>query len=128
MNPFGFTPGSGSILVSAEATGPLGSAMLKLLLDTGASTSLINLRMLLSLGFDPAQSGRRVTMTTGSGVQVVPLVVLTRLGALGRNRFGMPAIAHSLPTQSGVDGLLGLDFFQGEILTIDFRAGQITLT
>jgi hypothetical protein len=128
VNSFAFKPGTGLILVQAEATGPFGTLMLWLVLDTGATRSLINLPVLQSLGFDPARSGTTATMATGSAVQVVPLVALTRLGALGRNRFGIPVLAHSLPVQSNVDGLLGLDFFQGEVLTIDFRAGHVILS
>jgi hypothetical protein len=39
-----------------------------------------------------------------------------------------PILAHTLPADAGIDGVLGLDFFQGLILTIDFRAGQITVS
>lgn len=128
MSSFGFNPRSGPILLDAEITGPAGSVVLKLVLDTGATTSLINLTTLLSLGFDPDQSTQRISMTTGSTIAVVPLVMLTRLSALGQHRFGFPVIAHVLPASSAVDGLLGLDFLRGQALTIDFRAAQITLT
>ena len=127
MSNHGFNAGSGPILVNAEITGPLGSVVLKLVLDTGATMSLINLTTLLSLGFDPDQSAHRISMTTGSTVEVVPLVMLTRLSTLGQHRFGFSVIAHALPTGSTVDGLLGLDFIKNHVLTIDFRAGQITL-
>jgi hypothetical protein len=128
MSSSGFNPRSGPILVDAEITGPAGSVVLKLVLDTGATTSLINITTLLSLGFDPDQSTQRTSMATGSTVAVVPLVILTRLSALGQHRFGFPVIAHALPASTAVDGLLGLDFLRGQVLTIDFRAGQITLT
>ena len=122
-----FNPKQGPILVAAEATGPTGIANLKLVLDTGATTSLINLSTLLYLGFDPDQSPQRVRMVTGSKIEVVPVVVLTRMGAMGRSRYGFPVLAHALPPSSAVDGLLGLDFLRGQALTIDFRAGALTL-
>ena len=127
MSAQGFQAASGPILVNAEVSGPFGSAVLKLALDTGATTSLINLAALLSLGYDPDQSARRITMITGSTTEVVPLIALTRLSALGQHRIGPHVIAHALPTSSAVDGLLGLDFLRGHVLTIDFAAGQITL-
>ena len=40
MSTFGFHPGRGPVLVDAEVTGPIGSVVLKLVLDTGATTSL----------------------------------------------------------------------------------------
>jgi predicted aspartyl protease len=128
VSRFAFNSTTGPILVNAEITGPAGSVVLKLVLDTGATTTLINLATLRSLGFDPDQSSRRISMTTGSTIEVVPLVVLTRLTALGRNLFGLPVIAHALPASSAVDGLLGLDFLRGHVLTIDFHVGQIALT
>ena len=108
--------------------GPLGSLVLRLILDTGATTSVIKLVALRSLGIDPDQPARQITMATGSGIGLVPLVILTRLTALGQHRFGFPVIAHSLPPQSAVDGLLGLDFLRGHILTVDFQAGQLALS
>jgi predicted aspartyl protease len=122
-----FPPEPGPILVQATATGPASTVELKLILDTGATTSLIDFTTLLLLGFDPNSSPRRIQMTTGSAVEAVPVVVLTRLSALGQHRFGFPVIAHTLPEGSGVDGLLGLDFLRGQVLTIDFRANWIQL-
>jgi predicted aspartyl protease len=127
MSTHAFLPGSGPILVQATATGPAGTSELKLVLDTGATTSLIDLTTLLLLGFDPDQSPRRMRMTTASSVVVAPVVVLTRLSALGQHRFGFPVIAQALPKGSDVDGLLGLDFLRGQVLTIDFRACWINL-
>lgn len=127
MSTYVFNPKQGPILVDAEISGPTGAANLKLVLDTGATTSLINPAILLYLGFDPDQSPQHITMVTGSAIEVVPLVVLTRLSTLGQHRFGFPVIAHALPTSTAVDGLLGLDFLRGQELTIDFRAGRVAL-
>jgi hypothetical protein len=121
-----FTPRRGPILVEAEVTGPSKGANLRLVLDTGATMSLIDRLTLLQIGFDPGRSARRVRMTIGSTVELVP-VVLTRLSALGQHRLGFPGISHALPGNSGVDGLLGLDFLRDQVLTIDFRAGRIHL-
>ena len=128
MSSFVFSPGFGPIHLAAEVTGPAGSLVLKLILDTGATKSLINVSKLIVLGFDPDQSGKTMTVLMGSSVEVVPLVVLTRLSALGQHRIGFQVLAHALPTGSAVDGLSGLDFLRNQVLTIDFRAGQITLT
>jgi hypothetical protein len=46
---------------------------------------------------------------------------------LGQHRFGFPVLAYTLPVSASVYGLLGLDFLRDQVLTIDFRAGQITL-
>jgi hypothetical protein len=36
-------------------------------------------------------------------------------------------LGHTLPPSAGVDGLLGLDFFRGQVLTVDFHKGMIAL-
>jgi hypothetical protein len=97
------------------------------MLDTGATTSLVNIKALLYLGFDPNQPLRGLRMATGSSVGIAPVFGLTRFSALGQHRFLFPVIGHTLPTASTVDGLLGLDFLRDQVLTIDFRTGQITL-
>ena len=122
-----FDPSHGPILVTAEVTGPDRSLALQLILDTGATTSLLNNAVLLSLGYDPASVTDRVQMTTRSLVTSVPRVVLTRLTALGQHRFGFPVLAHTLPVSASVRGLFGLDFLRGGVLTIDFQSGRITL-
>ena len=122
-----FNPKHGPILVEAEITGPNRSMTLPLLLDTEATTSLIKETVLLALGYDLANVTDRVRMTTGSAVQSVPKVVLTRLTTLGQHPFGFPVLAYSLPASASVSGLLGLDFLRGHVLTIDFRTGQVDL-
>ena len=55
------------------------------------------------------------------------MFTLAKISALGQDRIDFPVLAHTLPPGAGVDGLLGLDFFRGQFLTLDFRTGQITL-
>jgi gag-polyprotein putative aspartyl protease len=124
---FPFNPHQGLILVGAEVTGPAGTATVRLALDSGATATLINAGILVAIGYDPALAAARVQVTTGSSMEYVPRVVVSRLGALGRERLGFPVLAHTLPPSAGVDGLLGLDFLRGQVLTVDFRAGQIDL-
>ena len=57
-----------------------------------------------------------------------PAGFLTRLSALGKHRFGFRVTAHDLPASVPIDGVLGLDFLDGHVLTIDFRAGTVDLT
>jgi predicted aspartyl protease len=124
---FPFDPSRGPILIEASASGPLGQAELRLLLDTGATSRLIRSTILIALGYDPDQSPDRVEVTMGNGVESVPRLILNRLSALGQHRIGFAVRSHPLPPSSGVDGLIGLDFLRGQLLTLDFRAGLINL-
>ena len=50
---FAFDPDRGLIVVRAELWGPSGSGVLQLALDTGATSTLINVGMLVAIGYDP---------------------------------------------------------------------------
>lgn len=124
---FAFDSQRGLIVVRAELTGPSGSGILQLALDTGATSTLINVAMLVAIGYDPALAMERLQVTTGSGVEFAPRVELQRLTALGQERYGLEVLGHTLPPSAGVDGLLGLDFFRGLRLNVDFRAGHLRI-
>ncbi len=124
---FHFDPGDGLVIVKAELTGPSGVAILRLALDTGATRTLVNAAMLTSVGYDPAVSPDRFEVTTGSGLEYVPQVRLSRMKALGQARSDFSVLCHTLPPSSGVDGVLGVDFFRQQILKIDFRDGKISV-
>jgi len=91
-----FDPSRGLIVVRAELAGPRGSGILQLALDTGATTTVVNVEVLAALGYDPAS-------------EFAPYVELQQLTALGRVRAPFPVLAHTLPPTAGVDGLLGLE-------------------
>ena len=122
-----FNPQSGLVIIRGEVVGPSGSIILRLALDTGATSTLISAGPLASVGYDPALMPERVQVTTGSGVEFVPRVTISRFRALGRERTAFPVLSHTLPPSAGVDGLLGLDFLRGQRLEIDFARGLISL-
>jgi hypothetical protein len=124
---FSFNPQQGLVLVNATITGPAGSTPAQLALDTGALETVINQTLLVSVGIDPSLAPHLVPATTGSGIVHAPMVTLAKISALGQDRINFPVLGHTLPVSAGVDGLLGLDFFRGQTLPIDFRTGQITL-
>ena len=81
----------------------------------------------MAVGYDPAAALERTEVTTGSGVEFAAPVSVGTIVALGRERCNFPVLAHTLPPSAGVDGILGLDFLRGHILTIDFQNGRLTL-
>lgn len=107
--------------------GPLGSSVLRLALDTGATWTVINVAMLVSIGYDPALAPDRLQVTTGSGVEYAPRIVLKKILSLGQERTDFPILGHTLSPSAGVDGLLGLDFFRERKLAVDFRKGRIKI-
>lgn len=120
-----YDPNLGLIVLAAEVRGPVGSAILRLALDTGATVTLINAARLVALGYGPGASERRVRVTTGSGVEYIPRISIRSLACLGARRSRFSVIAHTLPPSATVDGLLGLDFLRNHRLSIDFRKHEI---
>jgi len=116
------------IVILAEVSGPSGKAGADLVLDTGSTSTLLNRTLLEYVGYDPGASTDLVRIATGSAMETVPRLMVNRLSAFGLHAVGLRVLAHDLPAEAGVAGLLGLDFVRGHSLPIDFRAGQITLT
>jgi predicted aspartyl protease len=124
---FPFNRVRGLIHVQAELTGPGGTVNLVLALDTGASATLIRTTRLVQAGYDPAAVGTPVKTTTAGGVVQSLRLPIMSLTALGQTRTNMPVLGRDLPPTASAEGLLGLDFLRGDVLTIDFVNGEITL-
>lgn len=122
-----FDPKRGVIVVQAELFGPVGSAVLSLALDTGATATMINVAPLAAIGCDLSPSAEFVQVTTGSSVEYVRRVRVDRIKALDHMRDGLPVLAHTLPTSATIDGLLGIDFMQGRKLIVDFGLAAVSL-
>lgn len=125
---FSFNPESGLVVVQAKLFGPSGAATINLALDTGASRTLLNEDLLISVGYELADAVGHSSMTTGSKVESIALMRLDKLMALGQERAALIVVAHTLPPSASVDGVLGLDFFRGLNLNLDFRSGLLLLT
>jgi predicted aspartyl protease len=125
---FPFNPAHGLVIIAAQLWGPAGDTVARLALDTGATMTTVSASVLATVGYDPSISPSRVRMTTGSGVEDVPIVLLSRIEALGHTRASLSVLAHTLPPSAGIDGLPGLDFLRGQLLTIDFRIGEVALS
>lgn len=123
-----FDPDADLIYIWAEILGNTGKARLLLALDIGATNSMISQTRLAELGYVPEGSERQSRIITGSGVECVFHVTLKRLAALGHRKEDFEVHSYDLPPETGIDGVLGLDFFRGQNLNIDFRNGLITLS
>lgn len=124
---FSFDPSDGLIVVPVRFTGPNGDIVARLALDTGATGTMLNWDIVVLLGYDPASAKERIQITTGSGLEFAPRVRVERVEALGKTVSSLCVLCHTLPSSATVDGLLGLDFFRGHRLSIDFVKGTIIL-
>lgn len=122
-----FNAREGLVIVRARIWGPTGDALLRLALDTGASSTSVRTGVLVSIGYDPAAALERVQVTTASGVEFVSRLSVHKLEALGQSRTHFAVLCHTLPPSASVDGVLGLNFLREHRLVIDFRTGLIDL-
>lgn len=124
---FPFNPEGEVIPVEVYLSGPAGNTSANFSLDTGATRSLVGRDIVVTLGYDLAAATSFSNFITGSGIETAPRINIERLEALGQERRNFPVVCHNLPSGVPVDGVLGLDFLRGQKLTVDFRAGLVTL-
>ena len=118
-----FTPGQ-PIMVTARINGGGTTA---LLLDTGAQGTVISPTVLAALGisYRNAVRGSIKGVTGDADVLAVRVESIEVEGA----RFGpLMVVAHDAGLGAGRDGLLGRDFLDNFIVTIDSSARVVTLT
>ena len=124
-----FSPKEGLIVVPSRLWGLTGTTVVRLALDTGATSSVVNWDVVVLLGYDPAIVQERIQITTGSGVEFVPRIVVMEIEALGQKLEDFSILCHTLPPSTTVDGLLGLDFLRSieRKLVLDFSKGLLTI-
>jgi predicted aspartyl protease len=125
---FSFDPDSGLVIVRGELGGISAGAKVRLALDTGATRTVISAAVMVAMGYEPTQSVEHVEILTASGTEMAPVIELRSIKALGVRRTHWPVISHTLPSETGVHGLLGLDFLRGARLSLDFQGGTIELS
>lgn len=96
-------------------------------LDTAATRTVLRPSFLRRAGCDLTRPVGLAEMTAATGRATVPLVRVDRLVCLGADRPTFVVAAHELPIEFDGDGLLGLDFLAGHVLTLDFARGRVSL-
>ncbi|KPK96993.1 MAG: hypothetical protein AMJ95_11400 [Omnitrophica WOR_2 bacterium SM23_72] len=120
-----FSYPQGLILCRAKICGKGKPVLLKMAIDTGSTKTIIPPEAALSIGINPAHSKRTTEITTGSGTVMCPVVTIPKFSCLGITCKKLDVVCHNLPPESPVEGLLGLDFFKGHLVIIDFHKGTL---
>lgn len=120
-----FSPRADLVVIPARLFGPAGDLSLRLAIDTGSSWTLIHPDRLRAAGCELDRPAGTMTLATGNGLVSAAIVDGVALAALGRRITSARVLAHILPRQARVDGVLGLDFLRRGRLMIDFPAGII---
>lgn len=123
-----FDPDAFGIVIFATLSGKDGTRRrVKMVLDTGATYTMIPWYIAEELGYNPAASKEFLTMTTASGTVEAPMIKLDSLSILDHPIENQKVIIHNLPESSHIDGLLGLSYLKHFKLTIDFKKGLLAL-
>ena len=113
------------ILVQAAIQGEPGVVVVRLMVDTGSTRTMLSERKLREAGYDPAASQeRRYTWTVDSMI-TVPRVRLRRFHCLGKVVENFPVLCHTVPFGIYIDGLLGMDFLRAFDIAIHVQRGYI---
>ena len=102
------------------------SLVLRLLVDTGASHTVLPVEVLDALDYDTQHPLNRVRIVSANGVIVAPRVAVNWFHCLGQRVNEFPVVAHTLPTGTLVDGILGMDFLIRRQATIVIPKCEIT--
>ena len=78
--------------------------------DSGSQMTLIPMEVAYGIGLDPAVSSKKMKIVTVDGISYAPIVLVPGIQALGIEVRNLEVACHHLPSESTVDGLLGLDF------------------
>ncbi len=83
---------------------------IRLLVDTGATYTVLPVRFLKKLGYEVTDTAAKIPIAAAGGVLQVPLISVQRFSGLGCNVDDFAVVALDLPSNSAVNGLLGMDF------------------
>lgn len=118
---------AGLLIVYARLSGPRWSRLIRLALDTGATATMVPPKAALAIGINPARSTRFRETLTASGKELIPLVTVPRLQLFERAFRRVTIACHELPSESPIDGLLGLDLLTRLRAVIDLSRRTIRL-
>ena len=116
---------NGVIYVTAKLEG---KHTFKMMLDTGASYTTIDVTALYMAGYSIGSNLETEEVETANGIVEVGILKVENLTALGHTVSNLPIrvydfMAHGILTD--YDGLLGLDFFENTELCIDMKNNTI---
>ncbi len=114
------------LLIRGALQGPGGTSVLRLLVDTGASYTVVPVEALEAIGCAPPPDAERVRMITGSGIVVAPRTPVSAVHVLGAELKDFPVVAYTLPF-GFFDGLLGMDVLSRLRARLDIASGEIAL-
>ena len=98
---------------------------LRLLVDTGASFTILPVQALEDLGYDLSDPYRYQDLTTAQGKISAPAISLSWFNCVGQAIEDFEILAYNLPSRLGVKGILGMDFLSHCRAVISIAKAQL---
>ncbi len=127
MSRFNFPRNIQSIIAPVRIEGPTKVRFVRMILDTGATYTMISPEILLEVGYDLALPSRKLAITTASSIEYTPFYFIKKIASLGKEVQNIEVSSHLLPARVPADGLLGLNFLRKYKLTIHVDEGYLEL-
>ena len=125
--PFSLDESYNTIIVDALLDG----FELRLMVDTGASHTVVDLTTLLVNGYSFSQRKKEVKIETAKGVAIAHVFEVKSLEGLSIKRSSFEICSYDFLGNgilSEYDGVLGIDFFFKNQICIDFVKSEITIS
>ena len=123
-----FDPQADLILVPVEVRGPLGSQSFRFALDTGCAETLVTPEVVDALGYSPRDGTALTAVTTALGREPGYRLRVIGFKAFGHAFADFRINVHDLPEESGINGLLGLNFLRAFNYEIRSNEGRILVS
>jgi predicted aspartyl protease len=100
---------------------------IRLLLDTGATYTVLPLGFLKELGYAVQPSTPRIRIAAAGGFLQVPMVTIDQFSCLGECVRSFSVVSMDLPPSSVISGLLGMDFLLKQKAVINVDKAEIII-
>jgi clan AA aspartic protease (TIGR02281 family) len=123
-----FDPRRNLIFVGGTIDGPRGTTELRLVLDTGASMTLIVPEVLEDIGYSSRDGDMTTSVSTALGKEQGYTVRVARFATLGFAMSGFSVHVFDLAERDGIDGLIGLSFLRRFNYEVRSSEGRILVS
>lgn len=121
-----FDPNEDLIYLTATIVGPKAMHNVRFALDNGAAITIVHSNDLTAIGYDLDSIDPRASIVTATKPESEKALVVEKIQEIDQVIENFDVICHDLPPESGVDGVLGLNFLRH--FDTDIRYSNNTLT
>lgn len=108
------------VIVPIRIGGPRSERYVRVILDTGATFTMVCPEILEEVGYDLAKPFRKAIITTASSIENAPFYLISMIEVLGNRIENIEVASHKLPERVPADGLLGLNVLKHFDVHIEF--------